>query len=656
MEHRDLWSGKRDEAGKPMRALQDIKGVDFTPRDGRTGGVRYDRTRSVPDIVRQHAFSAPDTIAIISGDTQLTYRELDLLSDALASYLIQSGVKKGDVVCLLVPRALTTVVAKLAILKAGAGYLPMDPAYPLDHLQYVLDECRPKIIFTDAGQDLDLAALTPPGSRVVDLPRLLPTLEPSDVSTQPASTGADLAYVMYTSGSTGRPKGVAVPHRGITRLVLEQNYIDYRPGEKVLHSTTISFDASTLDIWGALLNGSTLVVMPKANYSLTDILDLIRVHDIAIITFTTALFNLFADHAAGDLPSLRQANFGGEVASAAHVSRFLAAYPNCTLINVYGPTEAACIATTYAVPPKFSSTDLPIGKPIAHTDVFLLDDDMQILPPGVEGQIVIAGDGLALGYFNRPDLTEERFVTIETDDGPLRCYLTGDLGIVDSDGLFHFRGRRDRQVKINGKRIELEEIEAALRRHPRLLEALVECHEHNGIKRIVAYLRPSDPQDLFNTNLVPAVMERLRNTLPAYMIPSAAMVLDVFPLTQVGKIDRSKLPMPPAEEIKPAIPESRSEEILIRLWREALGLDAIPIDRNFFDLGGTSLQLMRVHAALEAELGQRCEVLAFFKHPTVRDMASFLDGTTPSMPRSKTSDQRPAVQRKTMSQFRRSTP
>ncbi|EHS51865.1 amino acid adenylation domain protein, partial [Rhizobium sp. PDO1-076] len=572
------------------------------------------------------------------------------------AYLIDSGVEKGDVVCLLVPRALTTVVAKLAILKAGAGYLPVDPAYPTDHLQYVLEECRPKVIFTDAGQGPDVDALSATGGRVVDLPRLLPTLGMGNVENLPVVQGGDLAYVMYTSGSTGRPKGVAVSHRGITRLVLEQNFVDFRPGDMVLHATTISFDASTVDVWGTLLNGSTLVIVPKTSFSLTDIRDLVRKHDITFINFTTGLFNLFADHADGGLPSLRQAIFGGEVASAAHVRRFLAAYPNCILTNVYGPTEAACIATTYTVPRDFEATELPIGRAIAHTEVFLLDEEMQVVPAGTEGQIAIAGDGLAIGYFKRPDLTNERFVTIETGNGPLRCYLTGDLGIADEHGLFHFRGRRDRQVKINGKRIELEEIEAALRRHPRLLEAVVECREPGGIKRIIAYLRPRDPQDLGNSNLVPAVMERLRNTLPAYMIPSAAMVLAEFPLTRAGKIDRSRLPMPPTEGVKPIVPESRSEEVLTRLWREALGLEAIPVDRNFFDLGGTSLQLMRVHAGLEVELGLRCEVLALFKHPTVREMASFLDGRTMSAPRSMTADQRAALQRKTMSQFRRSTP
>jgi amino acid adenylation domain-containing protein len=618
--------------------------------------TRYDKNKSVPELVRKHAAAHPEAIAIICDEARLTYGELDRISDALATYLVSCGVGRHDIVCLLVPRALETVVAKLAILKAGAGYLPLDPAYPTDHLQYVLEECRPKVVFTMGHDSPGLAALSSAGSRVVDLATALQSLPLPDTSQLPQLNGSDLAYVMYTSGSTGRPKGVAVPHRGITRLVLDQNFIEFRPGDMVLHSTTISFDASTVDVWGALLNGATLVIMSKANFSIADMRDLIRLHDITFLNFTTGLFNIFADHADEPMPSLRHVIFGGEVASAPHVKRFVAAHPGCLLTNVYGPTEAACIATTFTVPREFDGAELPIGKPIAHTEVFLLDEDLQVVSPGVEGQIAIAGDGLALGYFNRPDLTAERFVSVDTADGVKRCYLTGDLALMDETGTFHFRGRRDRQVKINGKRIELEEIETALRRHPRLAEAVVECREAGGVKRIIAYLRPRETQDLSNPNLIPSVMERLRNSLPAYMIPSTALVMADFPLTRAGKIDRARLPLPPVEDTQPAAVRSRSEELLARLWREALGLEVVPVDRNFFDLGGTSLQLMRVHAGLELELGQRCEVLALFKHPTVRDMALFLDGRQQAPSRAAAADQRAALQRRTMSQFRRSTP
>lgn len=616
--------------------------------------IRYDKRKGVPEIVRQHAFSTPEAIAIICGDARLTYGELDQISNDLASHLIACGIEKGDVVCLLVPRSLETVVAKLAILKAGAAYLPLDPAYPSDHLHNVLQECSPKVVFTFGKPEPGLSEIAGSATQVIDLPSLMSDLEPSDASQLPAIGGADLAYVMYTSGSTGRPKGVAVPHAGITRLVLDQNFLAFSPADRVLHSTTISFDASTVDIWGALLNGATLVIMAKANFSLTDMRDLIRKHDITFLNFTTGLFNVFADHVDEPMPSLRQAIFGGEVASAAHVKRFIAAHPACLLTNVYGPTEASCIATTYTVPRHFTGAELPIGEAIAHTDVFLLDDEFQIVPPGIEGQIAIAGDGLALGYFNRPDLTAERFIFIDTPEGERRCYLTGDLAVMDEAGIFHFRGRRDRQVKINGKRIELEEIETVLRRQPRLAEAIVECREIGGLKRIIAYLRPSEAQDVANSNFVPSVMERLRSSLPAYMIPSTAIVVSDFPLTHAGKIDRAALPLPPVEDATPVAVRSRSEDILIRLWRDALGLEVVPADRNFFDLGGTSLQLMRVHAGLELAMGQRLEVLALFKYPTVRDMARFLDGREQASSGTTAADQRAAQQRRTMSSFRRS--
>ncbi len=459
-----------------MSGLQNVAERETqAPQDALQLMGLYDRKKSVPDVVRRHALMQPEAIAIICDDARLSYGELDKISDSLAAYLLSCGVKKGDVVCLLVPRSLETVIAKLAILKAGAGYLPLDPAYPTDHLQYVLQECRPKVVFTIGMPEANLDATKDFGSRIVDLSAILRNLGPADSAGLPSIDGGDLAYVMYTSGSTGRPKGVAVPHRGITRLVLDQNFIEFRAGDMVLHSTTISFDASTVDVWGALLNGATLVVMSKANFSLTDMRDLIRMHGITFLNFTTGLFNVFADHANEPMPTLKQVIFGGEVASAPHVKRFVAAHPGCLLTNVYGPTEAACIATTFTVPRHFTEAELPIGAPITHTDVFLLDDDLQPVSPGTEGQIAIGGDGLALGYFNRPDLTAERFVSIETPQGMRRCYLTGDLAVMDEAGTFHFRGRRDRQVKINGKRIELEEIETALRRHPRLAEAVVEC-------------------------------------------------------------------------------------------------------------------------------------------------------------------------------------
>lgn len=634
-----------------------MNGASIAPDGEFRRRVHYDRQRSIHDIFRDHAHSNPDARALVFGSSSFTYGELDHLSDALAAYLLSCGVGKGEVVALLVPRALSTVVAKLGILKAGAAYLPVDPAFPADHLAYVIGECAPKVIFTDSAHGPDIQLPAAGAGKIVDLSALLPTLTAGISCTLPEVGGADPAYVMYTSGSTGRPKGVVIPHRGIARLVLDQNYVLFDHEDVVLHTATISFDAATFEIWGALLNGSALAGMPAGSFSLAELSNVIRENGVTVMLLTTGLFNLFADHAVGDLPSLRHVFFGGEAGSVEHARRFQNAHPGCRLTNAYGPTEATVIATTFTIPAGFDAKDLPIGSAIANTDLLILDENLRPLPAGAEGQLALAGDGLAIGYVNRPDLTAEKFVMVESGDGDaVRCYLTGDLATMGADGMLFFRGRRDRQIKINGKRIELDEIEAVLRRDPRVLDAVVACHEQGpSLKRIVAYLHPRNESDVDNPGFLPAVMEKLRSALPAYMIPSAAMVLKEFPLTQAGKTDRAKLPLPPVESAKPEAPGSRSEEILTGLWQEALGAAEIPVDRNFFDLGGTSLQLLKVHAGLEAELGRNVDVIALFKHPTIRELARFLDGRTPQASRGMTPDQRAALQRRTASNFRRSS-
>lgn len=619
------------------------------------GAVHYDRERSVHDVFGQRVRNNPYSKAVAFGAQSLNYHELDRLSDTLAAYLLKLGIRKGDVVGLAVPRCLSTVVAKLAILKAGGAYLPIDPAFPLEHLNYVIGECAPRIIFIDDVHGEHVRALPEIRGATINLEALLPTLAVEASVSLPTVGGGDVAYVMYTSGSTGRPKGVAIPHRGITRLVLDQNYIDLSSNDAVLHTATISFDAATFEIWSALLNGAALIGMPIPDFSLGDLSKVIRENEVTVALLTTGMFNLFADFVTEPLPSLRQVLFGGEAGSAEHVRRFRDGHPDCRLTNAYGPTESSCIATTFTVPADFAGDDLPIGQAIAHTSILILDEDMRHVEAGVDGQLALAGDGLALGYMHRPDLTEEKFVMVETCQGPLRCYLTGDLAVKDENGIVLFRGRRDRQIKINGKRIELDEIEAAIRRDPRLLDGVVACHSQGAsIKRIVAYLRPKNENDIGNPNFVPAFMERLRHALPAYMIPSAAIVLAELPLTPAGKVDRSKLPAPPIEVAKPAAPESRSEELLAGLWREVLGIEDIPLDRNFFDLGGTSLQLLRVQAGLLAKLRRDLDVFVLFKHPTIRELARFLDDRIPKASPSMTADQRAALKRRSMSQFRRS--
>ncbi|EKF18443.1 non-ribosomal peptide synthetase [Nitratireductor pacificus] len=616
----------------------------------------YDRQATIHGIVAQIAAGQPDAVALQFDDDRLTYGELDRQSSLLAHALIRLGVVKGDVVGLLLPRAIKTLIAKLAILKAGAAYAPFDPAYPAEHLAYVIDDCAPRLILTEDGE----AGTVPPSAlgdaRQLDLDAALAALP--DMSPLPpgiAADGGDAAYVMYTSGSTGRPKGVVIPHRGVVRLVRAQNYIRFRPQDVILHTATISFDAATFEIWGALLNGCRLVGIGDRTLSLPRLAQVITDHAVSVMLLTTGLFHLLVDHQGPRMHTLRHVLFGGEVASAEHARRFLRRHPNCVLTNAYGPTEVTVMASAFEVPSDFAGADMPIGHSIAHSGVHILDDRLAELPPGSEGQLAVSGDGLAIGYMNRPDLTAERFVTVGTRDGnAVRCYLTGDMAVMGEDGLLHFRGRRDRQIKIDGKRIELDEIEAALRRDEHLSDAVVQCHQAGNAKRIVAFLKPRKPVPDGALRFAAAVLERLRSALPAHMIPSKAIVLDAFPMNPAGKVDRSRLTLPAAPAAPPAHDGVQgTRAVIARLWEEVLGTRDIGPEQNFFDLGGTSMQLMRVHAALEQALGRTIDVVAVFEHPNIASLARFLDAAPDATAAAPSIGMRAALRKKGMSQFRR---
>ena len=459
---------------------------------------------------------------------------------------------------------------------------------------------------------------------------------------------------MYTSGSTGKPKGVVITHRGIARTVLDQNYVVFRPSDVVMHATTISFDVCTTEIWGALVNGATLSVLSDANFSVGRLCDVIRESGVTVASLTTGLFNLFADYARGDLDTLRHMMFAGEVGSAEHARRFMRRFPRCKLTNAYGPTEATVYATAFAIPRDFEGDDLPIGAAIAHTGIYIVNDVLHPVAPGIEGQLAISGDGVALGYLKRPDLTREKFVEIGSE--AVRCYLTGDIAIINENGEVTFKGRSDRQVKINGKRIELDAIETALRRDPRLSEAAVICSQNATSKRIFAYLRPlgtvADKE-----NFARSVLADLRNCLPPFMIPSAAVVMDEFPMNRAGKIERSKLRPPElAVAVAPSGIESNIEKLLVATWKDVLGVSSVPLDRNCFELGATSLHIMRVQAAMEAALGRRIDVTAFFANPTVGRLASCLDGGAADSVSASDAAQRAAMSRRAVAGFRRSAP
>jgi amino acid adenylation domain-containing protein len=598
------------------------------------------------------AFSAlagrmADRVALVCGDQQLTYGELDRRSDQIARYLQSHGVSRGGRVGLYSQRSMDAVAAILGILKAGAAYVPFDPSYPPKLLRFVYEDCAPALMlvqssllgaggtqFWDGGlHDLHGAARAPEAQ--------------GDAPTLPKTGPEDLAYVMYTSGSTGHPKGVLIPHRGVVRLVIDNTFAAMGPDQVHLQLAPLAFDASTFEIWGALLNGGRLAILPAPYPSLDEIAQSISHHGVTTLWLTAGLFHLMVDHRLEGLAPLRQLIAGGDVLSPSHIVRAQAGLPLCQLINGYGPTENTTFTCCYRIPRDAAAVvatprPIPIGTPIAHTEVYILDESRQPVTDGQEGELYAGGAGLALGYLNRDELTAERFVTDPFDaSGRGKLYRTGDRVRRRADGNIEFLGRTDRQVKINGKRVELDEIEAALRRSKVVEDAAVTSPvDGNGPRKIRAYVK-FRPGNLSNVN---EIRNFLREEVPDYMMPASFTVLDALPLSPTGKIDRSKLPLPTADNSQSVAAQpaagSETEKVLLEIWRKVLGVQSVGINDNFFDLGGTSLQLLQVHATIVSIMQRNVTVVDLFQYPRISALAARLapntgatDGSSPGDPK-----------------------
>jgi amino acid adenylation domain-containing protein len=572
------------------------------------------------------AARVPAGTAIACEDRQITYRGLDAWSDRIASDLRDRGLAPGQLVGLYAQRSPEALAAILGILKAGGAYVPFDPSYPHKLLRYIYEDSRPALMLVQrplAGTGGEAAFWD---GRALDLQAW------PDADARPLAGGGlsmfvapgDPAYVMYTSGSTGRPKGVLVPHRAVLRLVVDNDFARFGEDEVILHLAPLSFDASTFEIWAALLNGGTLAVVPEALPSLDDIAAAVVRHRATTLWLTAGLFHLMVDHRLDGLSPLRQLLAGGDVLSPPHVAKALAALPGCRIINGYGPTENTTFSCCYTIPREAAPGPIPIGSAIRHTETWVLDEARQPVADGEEGELYVGGAGLALGYLNRPDLTAERFLPHPFDKQPgARLYRTGDRVRRRADGNLEFVGRVDRQVKINGKRVELDEIEACLRRSGLVRDAAVIADDNGaGQRRIAAFVAPLQDQAL----ALQPVREHLRRELPEYMLPAVLVALDALPLSPTGKVDRSRLAVPAATP-PPAAPAATGGEIesqLLRIWRSVLNNPSIGVEQNFFDLGGTSLQLLRVHAEIRAALDCELSLVDLFRYPRISLLAAHL--------------------------------
>jgi amino acid adenylation domain-containing protein len=438
-------------------------------------------------------------------------------------------------------------------------------------------------------------------------------------------TPETLAYVIYTSGSTGRPKGVEVPHRGVVRLLFGVDYVQLDANQTFLHLAPISFDAATFEVWGALFHGGKCVLFPGKVPTTKELGEVLKKNRVSTLWLTAALFNTVVDEELQAISEVTQLLIGGEALSVPHVGKGLAVLSKTEIINGYGPTESTTFTCCYKIPPRLDErrSSISIGRPIANTEIYLLDSYLSPVPIGVRGEVYIGGDGLARGYLNRPELTAEKFIPHPFSIKPgARLYRTGDLARYLGDGNIEFLGRMDDQVKIRGFRIEMGEIEAVLSQHPMVEQCVVVVREDSAEdRRLVAYVVSAPDQVCTNNQL----RSYLRAKLPEYMMPSAFMFLESLPLTPNDKVDRKTLPAPdpsrPELEERFAAPRSPIEEIIAEIWAGVLKVEKVGIQDNFFDLGGHSLLATQVVSRVREAFQTDLPVRALFEAPTVAALA-----------------------------------
>ncbi len=583
----------------------------------------YPADRALVDLFRDMVAARGAETALIDTDgATLSYAALDAASDAWARKLVDEGVRPGDFVGLCMARSPKMIVALMAILKAGAAYVPFEVSLPDSRIAYILEDCRARHILSETDIEITL----PTGTIRIDMGDSAPA---SDATLPEVTGGATPAYLMYTSGSTGTPKGVLVPQRGIVRLVRNTDYARFDESRVFLQISTIGFDAATFEIWGALLNGAKLVVPPLGLSTDTNGLRAaIADHGVTSLFLTTALFNTLIDTDSTILTGVDELLTGGEAISTPHVRKALADLPDTQVIHVYGPTENTTFSTSYPIDSLAEdAVTAPIGRPIANTRAYIVDANLRPVPQGVPGELVLAGDGLALGYLNRPELNESVFVAAPSL-GEAQIYRTGDFCRFDADGLIEFIGRRDGQIKIRGFRVEPGEIEAALAGNPKVDQAAVIYNaEKAALFGFYVETAPTDPQ---------ALLADLRDRLPRHMVPARLIRLDSLPVTPNGKLNRAELTDKLSlldEETGRPVPATSNEVGLAAIWRRLLGVETIYADDDFFELGGHSLMAVQLFDRIENQFGPKMPISTLFGAPTIQALGAEIEEAQSSLER-----------------------
>ncbi|WP_323858356.1 non-ribosomal peptide synthetase [Xenorhabdus doucetiae] len=573
----------------------------------------------IHQLFEQQTEKTPEAAALVYENQTLSYAELNARANGLAHQLMQEGVCPGEHVALLLARSVALVVAQLAVLKAGAVYVPIDPSVPEERKNWLIKDCAARLLIIDMREDIP-ANLTVPLLRLLDEEKTNRGQDCRNPDLKGSNT--ELAYIMYTSGSTGTPKGVLVPHRAVIRLVINNDYAQIKPDDHVAFMSNPAFDASTFEVWAPLLNGGALVIIDHHTLLTPAVLILaLQAHRVGVMWLTVGLFNQLAAELSLILPQIKLLIIGGDALDPHVIREVLSTNPPQQLVNGYGPTEGTTFTTTYCIQAVAQeTTNIPIGRPIANTRVYLLDDNGQLVPLGATGEIYVGGDGVALGYLNQPELTAERFLIDPFSEKPgARMYRTGDLARYRPDGNLEFLGRNDQQVKIRGFRIELGEIEVRLMEYPAVRESVVLALGEGADKRLVAYVVATATEDLVNR-----LRTHLSTQLPDYMMPAAFVRLDTLPLTSNGKLDRKALPEPDSEAFarqRYEAPQGDIETSLAGIWSEVLGIDRISRHDNFFALGGHSLIAVRVINRIMTVFSVELPLIVLFNSPSLVALA-----------------------------------
>ena len=584
----------------------------------------YPRDRGIHNFFEERCRTKGDAVAVVSGELTVSYEELNGRANRLAHHLRGLGVRKGDFVATCMERSVEMVVSVLAILKAGAAYVPLDASYPRERLELMLDDAAASVVLT---VDAHVGAVRGSAEHVVCLDSDWTAIQQQpDTNPDVAISAEDLAYLMFTSGSTGAPKGVAVKHGCVARLVIDSDYVPFAEDEIIPHISNCSFDAATFELWGSLCNGGRLVIISRDEVlSLRTFAKTLHETNVTAMFVTTALFNQMVATVPDAFSKMRHVLFGGETVDPATVRKLLTGRPPKRLLHVYGPTECTTFATSYLIEELAEDAQtVPIGRPIANTTCYILDRNRRPAPTGVPGELYIGGDGVALGYHNREELTAQGFIPSPFNEDE-RLYRTGDLVKFRSDGNIEFLGRLDHQVKIRGFRIEPGEIEVHIARHPSVKDVKVLAREDTpGDKRLVAYVVAESGTSIDTAEL----QTFLRELLPTYMLPGNVVWMDALPLNPNGKVDRRALPVPERERGASEdyqAPGTETERGLAAIWSELLGVERIGLQDNFFDLGGHSLMAIRVAAQVQERLGVDVPLRDFFDAPFVKDLAATVD-------------------------------